>query len=299
MQEFVDSSDLIDDREALVAQLRESGYVWFRGLLPRADVMATRQSVLDALCSVGWASESAPARPVGSAVQEDDYRPGGMALQRLEPVHRLAFHPRLRHVVDNLLPRSFGHPARVIRTVWPHREWPGTGEFIHQDFSVFKVPDMLTSWFPLGDVPMRMGPLRVLAGSHRDGLVGRPWLGEDVMVDSDDPRWSTGDFAAGDVIFFHCLTVHTGTRNTTDEFRLSMDVRWQSADHPVPEVALWPHVDMHFRATPTKATHPDWDEIAAGWSDREPVEVPVGLTVFDHADAAASLKHPTPSRFVG
>lgn len=297
VQDLVDSSDVVDDPEALRARLRTSGYVLLRGLLPRSDVLATGRAVLGALREVGWACES--SLPVWPPVPEEDYRDLGVALQRLEAVHQLAFHPRLRHAVNGLLPRCFGHPARVVRTVWPHRVWNDEVEFVHQDFSVFGVPDMLTTWFPLGDVPLEMGPLRVLEGSHQQGMIGRLWRGEETTVNSDDPRWSTGDFAAGDVIVFHCLTVHAGMRNTTDQFRLSVDARWQSMDYPVPEIELWPHVDMHFKVTPTAATHPGWDEISAEWSSREAIEVPPGLTVVNHAGADVTFEHLRPSRFVG
>jgi hypothetical protein len=57
---------------------------------------------------------------------------------------------RLRESGYVLLPDAFAHPARVVRVVWPHRNWPAGGEFFHQDWSVFHVPDMLTTWFPLG-----------------------------------------------------------------------------------------------------------------------------------------------------
>ena len=117
-------------------------------------------------------------------------------------------------------------------------------------------------------------------------------------MDTNEPRWASADFRAGDVILSHCLTVHTGTRNTTDRFRLSMDVRWQSPAYPAPEVALWPHVDLHFRISPTSATQPGWDEVAGHWRDRAPVEPPGGLTTFDHTAPDLPRAHPRPSRFL-
>ena len=37
--------------------------------------------------------------------------------------------------------------------------------------------------------------------------------------------WRGGDFAAGDAVIFHNLTVHRGSPNLTDRLRLSADFR--------------------------------------------------------------------------
>lgn len=297
MRLLTDSSGVLGQPGELRAWLSKDGYLFFRNLLPTDEVLRVRREILNVLVAFGWSNAQDPAVSIGPPIPEDQYRHrGGIALQSLESVHQLAFHRRIRSVVHNLIPQAFAHPARIVRVVDPHRRWP-VGEFFHQDWSIFHVPDLLTTWLPLGDAPRAAGPLRILAGSHRDGTIGRPWRGEGTGVADDDPRWATADMTAGDVVLFHCLTVHSGARNITNQFRISVDARWQSARHPVPEVALWPYIDLHTKALDT-ATHPGWEEITGGWRDREPIQVPEGLRVFDHAAPDLPRDHP-PSAFLG
>ena len=39
--------------------------------------------------------------------------------------------------------------------------------------------------------------------------------------------WKTTDFEAGDVIIFTMYTLHTSTRNMSDQWRISCDIRFQ------------------------------------------------------------------------
>ena len=70
---------------------------------------------------------------------------------------------------------------------------------------------------------------------ERDRLDGSGWF-------TDDPaevtglfggQWKTADFRAGDVLLFGMQTVHMSTTNTTDQVRISCDVRWQPAADPI------------------------------------------------------------------
>ena len=120
--------------------------------------------------------------------------------------------------------------------------------------------------------------------------------GEGTGVAGDDLSWATADMTAGDVALFHCLTVHSSSRNVTDQLRISVAACWQSACHPAPKVALWPYVDPHTKARDT-ATHPGRGEITGRWRDREPIQVSKGLRVFDHAAPDLPRDHP-PSAFL-
>ena len=74
---------------------------------------------------------------------------------------------------------------------------------------------------------------------------------------SRDPlegRWVCGDFAVGDVLLFHSMTVHKGLPNRSDKLRMSMDVRYQLVSEPF-------NIDN---------ANPDgqplsWEEIYADW----------------------------------
>ena len=104
-----------------------------------------------------------------------------------------------------------------------------------------------------------MGSLAVLAGSHRQGLypVARSLGAGGLSIDTEALPfpWTGSDFAAGDVLLFHSLTVHRGLPNQSpNRMRLSVDYRYQGVSQPIVEGSLHPHFAMV-----------SWDEIYAGW----------------------------------
>ena len=69
---------------------------------------------------------------------------------------------------------------KVLRAVYPERpQARPRGRYIHYDYGVSGVQDMLTSWIPLTDIPVRIGGLAVRPGGHlgppgRRARSGRP-----------------------------------------------------------------------------------------------------------------------------
>ncbi len=107
-----------------------------------------------------------------------------------------------------------------------------------------------------------MGGLQVAAGSHRRGV----WpfrvssgAGAMEVCDPLDGRWVGGDFAAGDLLVFHSMTVHKGLPNLSRRLRQSVDTRYQCADAPVVARSLEPYAGMG-----------DWEDIYTGWPDDSP-----------------------------
>jgi hypothetical protein len=57
--------------------------------------------------------------------------------------------------------------VKVLRAVYPERpQARPRGRYIHYDYGVSGVQDMLTSWIPLMDIPVRIGGLAVQPGGH-------------------------------------------------------------------------------------------------------------------------------------
>jgi hypothetical protein len=46
--------------------------------------------------------------------------------------------------------------------------------------------------------------------------------------------WVSADYAAGDVLVFHCLTTHAALPNHEARLRFSGEYRWQRNDQPAP-----------------------------------------------------------------
>ena len=110
--------------------------------------------------------------------------------------------------------------------------------------------NVLTCWTPIGDIPIELGPLAILVGSHRFDIIKETYGQMDVDRDhvtgsfSNDPfelidkyggQWQTTDFQVGDVLIFGMFTMHASLDNTTNRFRLTADTRYQPANEPVDE----------------------------------------------------------------
>ena len=284
MEELADSAGLARDAGGLRGRLAQDGYLFLRGLLP-AEVMREAGAAVQAkLCSGGWAdadgSPSAQPRALNSldALSDPAFRAALMCAE----FNRIPYLPALRELIRRILgPRAFSYPVKVLRAVYPERPGPhARGRYIHYDYGVGGGQDMLTSWLPLMDIPVRLGGLAVQPGGHCwSPQRPRPLTGS-------EPGWATTDYRPGDVILFHCLTPHAALPNAGSALRISGDFRWQLPDKPAPsEMVLGPAgraqgLELFGRLF----GHEQW------W---EPI--PAGLTLRPRAELAAVP--PSPSRF--
>ena len=283
MDELADSTSLLNDQGGLRRRLAGDGYLFFRGLLPAAEVRAAGAAVLDRLRSGGWADDrgipALPPRAVNSMDALAD--PAFRAAMSGAAFNRLPYLPPLRAVIRGVLgPRAFSYPAKVLRAVYPEdpRARP-RGRYIHYDYGVSGVQDMLTSWIPLMDIPAPIGGLAVRPGGHL-GPPGRPR-----PLSVTEPGWATTTYQPGDVIIFHCLTPHAALPNRGSALRISGDFRWQRAGQPAPaELVLGP------------AARPP--ELFSRLFRREPwwEPVPAGLVLYPRAQLVRTP--PGPSRLV-
>jgi hypothetical protein len=232
MSELRDSSHLVEDWEALRSLVRAEGYVFFRGLGDRELALEAGRVGAACLQQTGWLTpQGAIASPLHATEQEKAWLdPGFRAFATSAAFNRLPYQPPVRRMMQRLMGNSaFSYPLKVVRVVYPASLRPvHGGNYIHQDYPVIGVPDMFTMWMPMMDIPRDLGGLCIRPGSQSQGLV-RP-----SVIDPTDPSWATTDYRAGDVLVFHCLTVHAALPNRTDRLRLSGEARWQLADDPVP-----------------------------------------------------------------
>jgi ectoine hydroxylase-related dioxygenase (phytanoyl-CoA dioxygenase family) len=296
--ELIDATPLLEDPAALVEQFQRDGYLFFRGLVERQTVLDVRGDVARAIASVGWLAQGTDptdAVPGPDIRREADehWWPGYAAIQSQESFHRLAHHPRLLEPVRALAGTDelLVHPRKIGRVTFPKSEHPTPP---HQDFPLIQGgADVFTIWMPFGDVPAEMGGLRLLEGSHRDGL--RPPVsatgvgGVGVQVTEDDPRWRTTDYLAGDAVVFLSFTVHWAPANHADRVRLSGDFRYQALSEPVVEGSLYPHYG--------EPLIPSWDVLSQGWSSRQWIETPPGTRIVELDFDLEHLQAPA-SRFV-
>lgn len=92
--------------------------------------------------------------------------------------------------------------------------------------------EIITCWIPLVDVSHRHGCLMVIPGSHTQGLrkhITRNGVGTAVPVEHmpESPHVVSLKVNRGDLVLLHRHVLHRSTKNTTEEVRWSMDLRYQ------------------------------------------------------------------------
>jgi Phytanoyl-CoA dioxygenase (PhyH) len=290
MDELADSGGWAEDAEGLRRRLAADGYLFFRGLLPAGQIRDIGQEVLAGLHSGGWVDDrgipSVQPRAVNSMDALAD--PAFRAAMTGPAFNRLPYLPALRRVIRRILgPEAFSYPAKVLRAVYPERpDARPRGRYIHYDYGVSGVQDMLTSWIPLMDIPVLIGGLAVAPGGHL-GPPGRPR-----PLRLSEPGWATTSYQPGDAIIFHCLTPHAALPNRGSALRISGDFRWQRPDQPVPaELILGPRGPL---AGPAGRQAEMFSRLFRRTRWWEPV--PSGLRLYPRAQLAAVA--PGPSRLI-
>lgn len=126
--------------------------------------------------------------------------------------------------------------------------------------------ELYTAWVPLGDIPLEVGGLVVVEGSHRDEATRQGYCTHDVDTVCENkadrhPMQEAGlqeigalgrdmrsireglggrlltarEFRMGDLLTFSVFTVHGSLDNGSNTIRMSFDSRYQLASEPMDE----------------------------------------------------------------
>ena len=173
VQDFLDSTDLVGDGPALAERLRRDGYLFLRGLLPRADVLAVHRRLLAKAVAGGWLD---PARPVGDGIANPDaackdpeerYMAVFRGIWADEVLHRLRTHPAVLALFEDIFGEpALAHPMFVQRNIFPQSESFDFTTGPHQDKVHIGGATNHAMWVPLGDCPIEKG---ALAMARRSG----------------------------------------------------------------------------------------------------------------------------------
>ena len=271
--QFLDSSPLYEaqDWEGLRRRGKEEGYLFFKQLLPKEELLNLRRDMLGVVKKHGWLdSEADPDSGILNVEALNTVPDEAMRLdigvsheayddvQKLQSFHRLPHHPRLLHLYQGLFGKDvLVHPRHIGRMITPHPGMHPTPQ--HQDFPLIQgTGNTWTCWFPLGDCPKELGGLIVLRQSHKLGYVPiEPAVGAGEIAAQLCPGedvWVQGEYEMGDVLTFPCHTIHKALKcQYKDRIRLSLDVRYQPRDEVVEYKSLLPHCDL------------SWEQIYKGW----------------------------------
>jgi hypothetical protein len=294
MQHFTDSTSLVDNGPALAERMARDGYLFIRGLVPKASVGNVGRQFLEVAAEGGWLLPDQPleARVANPDAVCADPEPAFLEVFRRfycrQDTHALKHHP----AIVGLFERMFGeevlvHPLFVARNIFPQKQALTTRP--HQDFiHIQGTVETMTVWLSLQDCAEEMGGLAVAEGSHRQGVhefTVASGAGGVEITEPFEGAWRCGDFKLGDALIFHSMTVHKGLDNKTDRLRHSIDARYQRAGEPISTVSMAAYSGCG-----------DWDEIYADWQSddlkfywraQKPDIQPFDFQYYDHRDAIA------------
>ena len=238
---FTPANDLLGQSAALRRKYEQDGFLFFEGVLDAELVGRTRQELCGVLAEQGVVRHGA-ITPLATGV--------GIDVVDQQELYALPLYVQLSNSeeLQRLLDIVFDEPVSIyhstnIRYALPMDELHASPP--HQDhFFVGPNDDFRTVWIPLMEIDDSVGGLAVARGSHLGGLrdhvetenvsyilKGRKQKG--VPIDAIEEEWVTADFKPGDVLIFHCHTLHRGLPNTSDKVRLSLDVRCQPSRRPL------------------------------------------------------------------
>jgi ectoine hydroxylase-related dioxygenase (phytanoyl-CoA dioxygenase family) len=171
--------------------------------------------------------------------------------------------PKLWQFMDRFVGGlSYLHKRKLLRHTLPNA--PGSTP-AHYDLIYLRggTDRLVTAWIPVGDVPVEMGGLCYLEGSHAVGVAMEAefsrkngelspderisaynrnmteggWVSKDLpdMAERFDTRWLIADYEAGDVVLHSPFMIHAATLNESREgiIRLSTDIRYQNVSDEI------------------------------------------------------------------
>jgi len=251
---------------SLRTPLRTKGYVLVRGLLPKTDVRHVLGEVTNIISAAGWLLPGSDplerAANVSAACGDPDpgFKQTYQEVFNLGAFHALPHHPALQRVMKILVgERLLIHPKPIGRLIFPNCD--RLRVHAHQDYRFMGGdPECFTVWIPLHDCPLEVGPLQIMEGSHRSGILAHDEEGlhvPELPVNATDAgEWAGGPIYAGDVLIFHSLTIHAALPNLSKQMRISLDCRFQDYARELNPA------NLAFAGESGKS----WEKTYSGWS---------------------------------
>ncbi|MFC1640322.1 phytanoyl-CoA dioxygenase family protein [Gemmatimonadota bacterium] len=234
---FEDASSLLDEPAALRNAANDAGYLHFRGLLSESLLAPVRRFVRRTFAALGWVCGNPENPPFMEAIPGAKLSGRGWDDQRwVEFQHHFSRHRDLLALAEApflmaILDAVMGESAWLASTNFCWIKLPGSPEHTtlpHQDeWYLPQCGRMWTMWVPLVDTPFEVGPLSVVPGSHRGGVLEQENAFTGIQGGSE-VEWVSCDVLAGDVVFFAARTVHCAWSNVSPTLaRVSADIRYE------------------------------------------------------------------------
>jgi ectoine hydroxylase-related dioxygenase (phytanoyl-CoA dioxygenase family) len=252
--------------EQLWEQFQTQGYLWLKGILDRERVLDFRRKYFEALSETGLllpGSDRADGIFSGGGQQKELVRKIRVQVVRWARYEAFC----LAEAILSFYEAFLGGPVYLHKRKLLRQTIPGdpnsTGA--HYDLTYLRggTDRVCTSWIPIGDVPVEMGGLIYLEGSHTLGrkmeseftalnahlpeeekisaynrnMSETGWLTKDLpsLADRIAGRWLRANYEAGDMVVHSAYTIHAATTNLDSQqrIRLSTDIRYQLVADPI------------------------------------------------------------------
>jgi len=250
---------------AEVEQFQRDGFVVVRDLVVAADLAQMRQ-----ITERGVRGEIAPIEYEAElhypGAPESMQSAGGRTIRRLKQAHSRSFlftewmlRPEIVGRLRQLLGPSIVCPLAHHNCIMTKQPQFSSETGWHQDIRYwsFRRPELVNAWIALGHERPENGCLQIIPGSHTLSL-DRSRFDDDLFFRVDlaenQPLIATMryvELSPGDVLFFHCKTLHAASRNTTQETKYSAVFTFRATDNPplpntrssaLPELLLTPGI---------------------------------------------------------
>jgi hypothetical protein len=248
--------------EVLRDRMETDGYLFMRDFFPREAVRKVRHEVLVEFAREGWLD---PAYPIDDAIHHEDiasyFRPDIATKSR--GLTELLYSADVMTFYSDL----FGEPAMHYDYTWFRAVTHGNGTMPHCDVVYMGRGSqrVCTAWVPYGDIPLELGGLVIVEGSHRrPELDGYRSMDVDTVCENEpgksqleasghagfgvyEPQITAAgarlesrlltceEYRMGDLLTFRVDLLHGSLDNQTRQIRISSDTRYQPAGEPADE----------------------------------------------------------------
>ncbi|SAL76712.1 phytanoyl-CoA dioxygenase [Caballeronia choica] len=240
---------LLKSKKEQVRELRETGYVVVRGLVPPARCEALREVARRQLAEAALPAEfEADLKYPGAPDSKD--APGGHTVRRLldayvrDPLFaEWATSPEVRGWME----LYFGETPYLSRAhhnclMTKHPTY-GSLTGWHRDarYWAFERDDLVSAWIALGSETVENGALWFVPQSHTlpftsERFDAAKFFRSDLPENEALIRTAVSpELQAGDVVFFHCNTLHSAGKNLTTQVKFSLVYTYRGASNaPLP-----------------------------------------------------------------
>lgn len=243
MIEMRDSNDILNDTDALRQRMKEDGYLLLRGFHNREDVLAARLEALEIMKEKGNLD---PNFPLEDGIILEGKKGAMYTTKKLPKLVKVVESPQILAFFDRFL----GGESLTFDFKWARCVSHGESSPAHYDVVYMGrgTKNLYTSWTPLCDISYEMGGVSVCLGSQhfdkvkktygeldvdRDDVLGEGFTNNPVeLVDKFGGQWATTEYRAGDVLIFGMYLMHGSLTNTTNQYRVSVDTRFQLRSEP-------------------------------------------------------------------